>query len=233
MLHMPASGEQVPLTQKWVPQSAFDWQVLIPHTPPAHAKSTVDVPGHWASLVHGFGSQCPLAAQASSGVQSDAEVHAGMQLPDFPFTGHVQPIAGAQTAEVAGVPASTRAQSASVLQGFTGIAQTPQPTIVPPGVHWKPEVQSAFVLQVAAASIGVPESIAQPTFDSVLCQLPPLHVAVTAHPYAHCNPGVLQPSFALGAVAGHPGALPPSAEAVEVDPPHAIASAERTVQATA
>jgi len=182
MLHIPAWGEQVPLTQKWVPQSAFDWHDLIAHTPPEHVKSTVDVPGHWASPVHGFGSQCPLVAQASSGVQSDAELHAGMQLPDLPFTGQTQPLPGAQTSEVPGVPASTRAQSASVLQGFIGISQMPQPTIVPPGVHWSPEVQSAFVLQVAPASASVPESIAHAMFDSALCQLPPLHVAVSAHP---------------------------------------------------
>jgi len=49
----------------------------------------------------------------------------------------------------------------------------------------------------------------------------------------HCNPGVLQVSFAFGAVAGHPGALPPSAGPVEDVPPHAIASADSTVQAMA
>jgi hypothetical protein len=37
MLHMPASGEQVPLTQKCVPQSALVAHVLIAHVPPEHA----------------------------------------------------------------------------------------------------------------------------------------------------------------------------------------------------
>jgi hypothetical protein len=105
-----------------------------------------------------------------------------MQLPDLPFTGHVQPPPGAQTMGVVGAASSMRLQSESALQGFCGMAQMPQPMVTPPGLHSKPEVQSALDLHVAAPSAGAPESTGHEMFDSDTCQLPPLHVAVTLHP---------------------------------------------------
>ena len=71
-----------------------------------------------------------------------------------------------------------------------------------------PEVQSLLELQVADPSAGAPES--QVMFDVATCQLPPLHVASTPHPYEQCSPGVAQLIVALGVAAGQPDGLPPS-----------------------
>ena len=132
--------------------------------------------------MHAFATQWPLTAQLSSGLQSLADLHAGMQLPDLPPTGHVQPPPGPQTIGVAGAAPSMSLQSESTLHGFCGMAQMPQPVVTPPGLHSMPEWQSALELQVTAPSDGAPESATQPMFDTDTDQPPPLHVAVTPHP---------------------------------------------------
>jgi hypothetical protein len=155
---------------------------LTPQVPPEHAKSTVCVDGQSASVVQAFATQWPEVAQLSSGPQSFADVQAGMQLPDLPFTEHVHSPPEPQTIGVAGAASPMSAQSVSTLHGFCGMAQMPQPVGRPPGPHSIPPVQSALVVQPAEASPGAPESTLQVTFDVALCQLPPLHVATTPQP---------------------------------------------------
>jgi hypothetical protein len=56
----------------------------------------------------------------------------------------------------------------------------PQPRVTPPGLHSKLAVQSLFDEHAPDAS--EPESTGQVMFDCDTLQLPPLHVAVVAHP---------------------------------------------------
>jgi hypothetical protein len=51
-----------------------------------------------------------------------------MQLPAFPFTAQVQGPPGPHTMGRAGAASPMTVQSESVLHGFSGAAQMPQPT---------------------------------------------------------------------------------------------------------
>jgi hypothetical protein len=72
-------------------------------------------------------TQWPVDEHDSSGPQPLVGVHAAMQLPAFPSTAHVQGPPGPHTIGCGGAASPMRAQSASVLHGYCGAAQMPQP----------------------------------------------------------------------------------------------------------
>jgi hypothetical protein len=133
------------------------------------------------SLVHGLDTQCPIPSQLSFEPQSLAVLHAGTQLPLLPLMPHTQGPPGPHTIGSGGAASWIVAQSESVLQGFCGIAQIPQPVDAPPGLHDRVDGQSVFEWQAIAPSDG-PPSPGHPMLLSTMLHAPALHVAVTAHP---------------------------------------------------
>jgi hypothetical protein len=105
-----------------------------------------------------------------------------MQLPVLPPTGQVHPPAGAQTIGCGGAASPITVQSESVLHGYCGISQIPQPMVTPPGLHSKSLAQSLLELQLAAPSGGPESGGGHSMFDCSTCQLPPLQIATTLHP---------------------------------------------------
>jgi hypothetical protein len=198
------------------------------------------VEGHSVSLEQGFGTQWP-EEHASCGAHSLGPLQAGMHEPLLPPAGQTHGPPGPHTIGLGGAASLISVQSESTLHGFSGRAQIPHPMVTPPGLHDKKPCaprQSLSVLQRIAPSgrRSAPPSAGHAMFDCWTVHTPPLHVAVTLHPYVHVRPlGEHAPSE-LGFDAGHPGGFPlsvppppsppPSIKPPPSLPPHATTIAE-------
>jgi hypothetical protein len=122
-------------------------------------------------------TQWPVDEQVSSTLQSLGLWQAGMQLPVLPPTPQTHGPPGPQTIGLGGAASWMTVQSESVLQGFGGIRQIPQPDGAPPGLHESVDGQSAFELHAVAPSdeppaSAVPFALVEPELHPIAIRTP-------------------------------------------------------------